>query len=47
MSTQENSILHDQWVQEYGTTLKYKGLFGVRTNTLPNAFVRSLIETHR
>ncbi|KAG0696611.1 cytochrome P450 [Suillus ampliporus] len=23
----ENPILHEQWVKEYGTTLKYKGLF--------------------
>jgi len=25
----ENSTLHEQWVQEYGTTLKYNGLFGM------------------
>ncbi|OJA09059.1 hypothetical protein AZE42_04725 [Rhizopogon vesiculosus] len=23
----ENSVLHEQWVKEYGTTLKYKGFF--------------------
>ncbi|KAJ7885368.1 cytochrome P450 [Mycena leptocephala] len=25
----ENSVLHEQWVQEYGSTLKYKGFFGL------------------
>ncbi|TFK34906.1 cytochrome P450 [Crucibulum laeve] len=25
----ENSILHEQWVQEYGPTIKYKGFFGL------------------
>ncbi|KAF7353805.1 hypothetical protein MVEN_01066000 [Mycena venus] len=24
----ENSVLHEQWVREYGSTLKYKGFFG-------------------
>ncbi|KAG1908913.1 cytochrome P450 [Suillus fuscotomentosus] len=23
----ENSVLHEQWVEQYGTTLKYKGFF--------------------
>ncbi|CAK5263997.1 unnamed protein product [Mycena citricolor] len=25
----EASVLHEQWVQEYGPTIKYKGLFGM------------------
>lgn len=25
----ENSVLHEAWVQEYGTTLKYKGWLNV------------------
>ncbi|KAJ3535832.1 hypothetical protein NMY22_g6302 [Coprinellus aureogranulatus] len=25
----ENSVLHEQWVKEYGKTIKYKGLFGM------------------
>ncbi|KAJ7118957.1 cytochrome P450 [Mycena epipterygia] len=25
----ENSVLHEQWVREYGPTLKYKGFFGL------------------
>ncbi|KAK7035895.1 cytochrome P450 [Favolaschia claudopus] len=25
----ENSVLHEQWTREYGSTLKYKGLFGL------------------
>jgi hypothetical protein len=25
----ENSVLHEKWVAEYGTTIQYKGLFGV------------------
>ncbi|KAJ7891297.1 cytochrome P450 [Mycena olivaceomarginata] len=25
----ENSVLHEQWVREYGSTLKYKGFFGL------------------
>ncbi|KAJ7700852.1 cytochrome P450 [Mycena rosella] len=25
----ENSVLHEQWVQQYGPTLKYKGFFGL------------------
>ncbi|KAJ7496541.1 cytochrome P450 [Mycena latifolia] len=28
----ENSVLHEQWVQEYGSTLKYKGLLGATLN---------------
>jgi len=31
---QENSVLHEKWVQEYGPTLKYKALFGVRVIVL-------------
>lgn len=26
----ENSVLHEQWIDQYGTTLKYKGLMNVR-----------------
>ncbi|KAJ7016830.1 cytochrome P450 [Mycena alexandri] len=25
----ENSVMHEQWVQEYGPTIKYQGLFGI------------------
>ncbi|KAF8191593.1 cytochrome P450 [Mycena galopus ATCC 62051] len=25
----ENSVLHEEWVREYGSTLKYKGFFGL------------------
>ncbi|KDR80817.1 hypothetical protein GALMADRAFT_241271 [Galerina marginata CBS 339.88] len=25
----ENSVLHEQWVEEYGPVIKYKGLFGL------------------
>jgi hypothetical protein len=28
---QENSVLHEKWVEEYGSTLKYKGILGVRS----------------
>ncbi|KAF8061716.1 cytochrome P450 [Lyophyllum atratum] len=26
----ENSVLHEKWVQEYGSTIQYSGLFGMR-----------------
>ncbi|KAG6900352.1 hypothetical protein C0993_011983 [Termitomyces sp. T159_Od127] len=26
---QENSVLHEKWVKEYGSTIQYKGFFGV------------------
>lgn len=26
----ENSVLHENWVQEYGPNITYKGFFGVR-----------------
>ncbi|KAF8894814.1 cytochrome P450 [Infundibulicybe gibba] len=26
----ENSVLHEKWVEEYGNTIQYKGLFGMR-----------------
>ena len=29
-SLQENSVLHEKWVNEYGSTLTYNVLFGVR-----------------
>ncbi|KAJ6500711.1 cytochrome P450 [Mycena sanguinolenta] len=29
ISNAENSVLHEQWVREYGSTLKYKGFFGL------------------
>ena len=32
--TQENSVLQEKWVQQYGTTISYKGLFGVRGSLL-------------
>jgi hypothetical protein len=28
---QENSVLHEQWVQQYGPTIKYKVFLGVTT----------------
>jgi hypothetical protein len=27
---QENPALYDEWVNQYGSTMKYKGLFYVR-----------------
>lgn len=33
ISEAENSIRQEAWVQEYGTTLKYKGWFSVRRNS--------------
>lgn len=30
-STQDNSVLHEKWVQEYGHTIKYTMLLGVRS----------------
>ena len=29
-SLQENSVLHEKWVNEYGSTITYNVLFGVR-----------------
>lgn len=26
----DNSVLHEEWVEEYGNTLQYKGMFNVR-----------------
>lgn len=31
----KNSVLHEEWIDQYGTTLKYKGLFNVRPVVSP------------
>ena len=31
---QENSVLHEKWVQEYGSTVVYKGIANVEFRTL-------------
>lgn len=35
----ESSVMHEKWVEEYGTTIKYRSYFGVRQFTV------SVIET--
>ena len=30
IALQENSVLHEKWVNEYGSTITYNALFGVR-----------------
>ncbi|KAJ7750274.1 cytochrome P450 [Mycena metata] len=44
----ENSVMHEQWVQEYGPTIKYQGLFGItRLYTVdPKALNHFLSNTH-
>lgn len=27
---QENAVKHEEWVDKYGSTIRYKGFFGVR-----------------
>jgi hypothetical protein len=39
--SQENSALHEQWVKEYGKTIRYKGILGVRVSPLSS--LRGLI----
>ncbi|KAL4261304.1 Cytochrome P450 superfamily protein [Pleurotus pulmonarius] len=43
----ENSVLHEQWVKEYGPTIKYRGLFGVTRlyTTDPKALNHILMNT--
>ncbi|KAJ7123213.1 cytochrome P450 [Mycena filopes] len=44
----ENSVMHEQWVREYGPTIKYKGLFGITRlyTTDSKALTHFLSNTH-
>jgi len=44
---QENSVLHEKWVNEYGSTLTYKAFFGVRPFTEKHILAYSGLQMNR